>query len=214
MFNVPHAKTKEFKECFDELGQIWTDPRQLAGTVLFCSLLSGRQALPGGAIWAEVNWNKVDRRLLAAQGYTAEQIEQVMAQPGENREEVAKELYDKNWKEDAAGTAKRVLETNRAIAASGEALSYTGAISVTSEGKQIGGVLQGAFKKEWNALASKGQLPSVERNEDGSFHIRKIDGVTKQTVFEADMQEAEADAYLRMEIGKQEDKQRQENRKK
>lgn len=216
--DIPHAKSKAFADNFDELAQMVGDPRQLAGTILFCAALSAGGTVHVraggweymGGLRASVNWAKMTREELEQAGYTAEQVERLTAQPDGRKTELARELLQENMTKDARGWRQRVLEANaKKYAAAGSALKYSGALEVNpSSGQKISGMMRGALADAWNEQVRKGQLPAVERQADGQMKLTKYAPVTGEVEWTDTMSEEEADRYLQVFMGEDEDARR------
>lgn len=211
---VPHGKTKEFRKNFDELSAILNDPVQLAGTMIFCGVLSAGGAVKigkhTGSIRATVDYMKVQREHLEAEGFTAEQTEQVMAQgEGKARAELCRKFEEYNREHDGEATLRRKLAAAQRMKEEGRALDYTGIMSITKEGKTVGEALQEAMKRSYGRYVRQGMLPDVQRNEDGSVHVRKLREGTGEVEYEMDCSEEEANNVVAVEMRDVERRQRE-----
>lgn len=239
-FHVPHAESKEFRKCFDELSQMFNDPRQLAGILIFSAAMGARETtslgglLPEGAIQAKVRYDKAEANNLRCTGFSEDEIERIKAQPPGQQEAMAAEFNARHWREEPEETAKRIIDANRDyIRQHGAPLDFTGLIEVAERGgkKYNISAIQSALAAQWQALAQKGFLPFVSLNADGTYHVEKIlrqdevtqDGEADKNVkkneqtgersFSADLTADQANAYLISEIERYERFRREELRK-
>ena len=189
LLGVPHGQSRSWSESFDELAQIWTDPRQLAGLVMFTAGIGGATA-PG--VRENVKWFAKSRNMWLAEGLTPEQVDEVMASKDILAE--GNKLVNEGWKNDPAGMRKRTIENNKAIKKRGEVLVLTGQGAMDSALNND--VLAPAYAGVWRAYADKGLVPYVEVAGDGKVRITKKDRFGKGNDVDLVLSMEDADAYL------------------
>lgn len=190
LLGVPHGESRSWGASFEELGQIWGDPRQLAGLVLFSAGIGGATA---PRIRENVKWFAESRTMWEAEGLTPEQVDEVMA--SEDVLAVGSKLVNDGWKNDPAGMRKRIVENNKAIKERGEVLVLTGVGAM--DAALANDVLAPAYAGVWRAYADRGVLPHVEAAADGKVHITKVDRFGKGNDVDLVLSAVDAVATLR-----------------
>lgn len=189
LLGVPHGPSRGWAESFDELAQIWGDPSQLAGLVIFSAGIGGASA---PRIRENVKWFARTRTMWEAEGLTAEQVDDVMASEDPLAE--GTRLVNDGWKNDPVGMRKRIVENNRAIKERGEVLVLTGQGAM--DAALANDELAAAYAGVWRAYAENGVLPHVEATGDGKVHITKKDRFGKGNDVDLVLSAEDADAYL------------------
>lgn len=188
---LPNGRSRTFEESMGELTQVWNDPRQSAGILLFSAALSGAGYR---GMRENVRYFTKNRSMLMAQGLTLEQAEEItQIADHEERFEAARKAVADGWKNDAAGMAARVRENNRDLAERGEVLVYTGE-GTADPNMHPDADLARAYAGVWQFYAEQGVLPRVQAVEDGKFKV------TKQGTYDVTLGAADADALLRHEV--------------
>ena len=186
VLGVPHGPGREFGKCFEELGAIWSDPRQVAGMALFSA------GLAGSGYWAarkNVQYFAQFRNVWLATGLKQGQVDELMAIADvEERAKRGAAMVNEGWENDPAGMEKRVLKANRRLKERGEVLFMTGEGALAEE-KRVP-ELQDAYRTVWNEYVERGVLPRVEARGENEFAI--IEKGKPERVLDA----AAADAYL------------------
>lgn len=183
---IPHAQSREFTECFDELKALYTDPYQAAGLFLFTAGLTGAGAY---GVHQNVKYFAHHRKMWEATGLTPEQVDRVMA--ADDRVELGGKLVREGWETDPAGMRERVLKVNKDFAERGEVLVLTGEGALDAELENS--ELAPAYRAVWQEYQDKGLLPKVEAVGENQFHITK-EGV------DITLDARGADAYLQHAI--------------
>lgn len=188
---LPNGRSRTFEESMGELTQVWSDPRQSAGILLFSAALSGAGYR---GMRENVRYFTKNRSMLMAQGLTQEQAEEItQIADHEERFDAARKAVADGWKNDAAGMAARVRENNRDLAERGEVLVYTGE-GTADPNMHPDADLARAYAGVWQFYAEQGVLPRVQAVEDGKFKV------TKQGTYDVTLGAADADALLRHEV--------------
>lgn len=186
VLGVPHGPGREFGKCFEELGAIWSDPRQVAGMALFSAGLAGsgyRAARQNVQYFAQF------RNVWLATGLKQGQVDELMAiEDVAERAKRGAAMVNEGWENDPAGMDKRVLKANRRLKERGEVLFMTGEGALAEE-KRVP-ELQDAYRAVWNEHVERGVLPRVEARGENEFAI--IEKGKPERVLDA----AAADAYL------------------
>ena len=189
LLGVPHGPSRGWAESFDELAQIWGDPSQLAGLVIFSAGIGGASA---PRIRENVKWFARTRTMWEAEGLPSEQVDDVMASEDPLAE--GTRLVNEGWKNDPVGMRKRIVENNRAIKERGEVLVLTGQGAM--DAALANDELAPAYAGVWRAYAENGVLPHVESTGDGKVHITKKDRFGKGNDVDLVLSMEDADAYL------------------
>lgn len=183
---IPHAQSREFTECFDELKALYTDPYQAAGLFLFTAGLTLSGAY---GVRENVRYFAKHRKMWEATGLTPEQVDRVMA--ADDRVELGGKLVREGWETDPAGMRERVLKVNKDFAERGEVLVLTGEGALDAELQNS--ELAPAYRAVWQEYQDKGLLPKVEAVGENQFRITK-EGV------DITLDARGADAYLQHAI--------------
>lgn len=182
MVGMKHGKSREFADCFEELTQLFDDPKQAGGLLLFTIGLTGGSAY---GVHQNVKYFARHRKMWEAAGLTPEQVDRVMA--ADDRVELGGKLVREGWETDPAGMRERVLKVNKDFAERGEVLVLTGEGALDAELENS--ELAPAYRAVWQEYQDKGLLPKVEAVGDNQFHITK-EGV------DITLDARGADAYL------------------
>lgn len=192
MFGWSHGRSREFLDSFDELTEIWGDPKQIAALMLFSAGLAGAGAY---GINQNVKYWAENRKFWEASGLTPEQVDRVMA--SDNIAAEGKRMVDEGWLTDPAGMRERRREACQGMADRGEVLVLTGEGALDSELEDS--ELQEAYRAVWQEFVNRGILPSVQAVGGNRFRIIQTTADGKPSV-DITLDARQADAYLQHAI--------------
>lgn len=192
---VQHGQSADARQAFNELGAIWTDPKQLLGLTLFTAVLTGAH-VPG--LRANVRRFTKDKNMLQAAGLSETDAVQIAdMKDAHERVRAAQKAVQDGWKNDPEGMHARLLAKNKELADKGSVLFYTG--QSVDPSLDPNGELAPAYAAVWQHYVDEGVLPAVEQNEDGLFHITKTNAMG-ESVLDVTLDAVKADSLLMSEI--------------